>query len=170
MTSKLPPLIYEMLTAWFGFPEKTIHAQVATASANRPHLRTMLLFEITSNGELVFLTHKETQKWQDLQSSPYIATTLVNLNYGQITVEGVASLKSKNDTDLSRYWESLPLYVRRIYTSSPGTEIPETLGVIIVSPGSWEILVLNNEDYNLSVRKQFFQKNGTWNSLDLKPL
>lgn len=167
---EIPSSIKEKLIDWFNFPKGEIYAQVATNFNNHPHIRSMLLFEITSEGYLVFLTHNQTQKWLDLNSSAHIAITLVDLQLGQITVEGTANLKTKDHMEIHRYWKTLSFNIKKIYTDSPKKEVPDTFGVIIVQPTSWEYLELNKIDYNKSVRKQFFMKNGLWESKNLKPL
>jgi general stress protein 26 len=167
---KIPSTIEEKLSAWFNFPAGEIYAQVATSHDNRPHIRSMLLFEIDANGSLIFLTHRDTQKWHDLESSAYVAIAMVNLKFGQITVEGTACLKNKDNPEIQRYWKALSANIKRIYESSSEAVVPETFGVIIVQPTSWEYLELNKVDYNQSVRKQFFKANSAWQSKNLKPL
>lgn len=163
-----PAVIREKLVNWFGFPEQETHVQVATSSDNHPHVRTMKLYEMTQDGSCIVLSHTKTQKWHDLQVSPYIAILFVNYGFGQITVEGVAQLKTRKNSDIRRYWECMPEPVQRIYTSSPGEEIPDSFGVISVQPLSWEMLEINKIDYNHSIRRKFFPENGSWRSQELR--
>jgi uncharacterized pyridoxamine 5'-phosphate oxidase family protein len=161
----IPNLIFEKLASWFGFPKRQLFAQVATCCENRPRIRTMQLFEITAEGHLIFLTHKETQKWRDLTASSYIAALLVHLEFGQLTVHGRAILSAK-----SELWKSLNPMIRKIYTEDPGEKMPDAFGVIAVEPQSWELLALNKADYNQSLRRQFVLEEGSWKYRDLKPL
>lgn len=170
MNPSLPSLINDKLTNWFGFPEKETHIQVATSSENHPHLRTMKLYEITQEGSCVVLTHNKTLKWHDLQVSPYVAMLFVNYDFGQITVEGEAELKTKDSNEIKCYWECMPEPIQRIYTPSPGKEIPDSFGVISVRPTSWEMLEINKIDYNKSIRRKFFLKNGLWEASELRPV
>ena len=94
----------------------------------------------------------------------------MNLKFGQITVEGKVHLKTKDPVEMQRYWKDLPMNIQKIYVDLPKMEAPETFGVIVVHPSSWEYLELNNTDYNKSVRKQFFIAEGLWESKHLKPL
>lgn len=170
MNIPLPSVINEKLMNWFGFPEQETHVQVATSSENHPHLRTMKLYEITQDGSCIVLSHNKTLKWRDLQISPYIALLFVNYDFGQLTVEGVAQLKTRENNEIKRYWECMPEPVQKIYSSSPGKEIPDSFGVISVQPLSWEMLEINKIDYNKSIRRKFFRENGSWRTQELRPV
>lgn len=170
MSMPIPLIIHEKLRNWFGFPQQETHVQVATSFENHPHVRTMKLYEITEDGSCIILSHNNTQKWRDLQVSPYIALLFVNYDFGQLTVEGVAQLKTKENSEIKPYWECMPEPIQRIYTSSPNKEIPDSFGVISVQPLSWEMLEINTVDYNKSIRKKFFRDNGSWKTQELRPV
>lgn len=170
MKTSLPALINEKLKGWFGFPEQETHIQVATSSENRPHIRTMKLYEVTQDGSCIVLSHNKTQKWRDLQVSPHIALLFVNYDFGQLVVEGVARLLTKENCQIKRYWECMPKHIQQIYTPSSGKEISDHFGVISVQPLSWEILEINKVDYNKSIRRKFVPDNGSWKSHEIKPV
>ena len=170
MNLPLPSTIHEKLLNWFGFPEKETHVQVATSFENHPHVRTMKLYEIAEDGSCVILSHNKTLKWRDLQFSPYIAILFINYDFGQLTVEGVAQLKTKENSEIKRYWEGMPEPIQRIYTSYPKKEIPDSFGVISVQPLSWEMLEINKVDYNTSIRRKYYRDNGSWKTQELTPV
>ncbi len=168
--------IQSCLQKWFSFPENKLFCQVSTVAKNNPHIRTMDLYDITEDGRLIFLTDTSTQKWKDLQQCQNIAVCMLHLEYGQIIVEGIAALKtSVNDSySVSLYWHNfLDQYWRDFYVSrtvKTSNNIPESFGLIEITPSIWEILEINPYDFLKSSRKQFKLMNGKWSTHDLLPV
>jgi general stress protein 26 len=90
----LPDLVKTCLASWFSYPKDELFCQVSTTSQNNPHIRTMLLHDITQEGKFIFLSRTDTQKWQDLSKNPSIAIHALNLEGVQIIVQGTATLKT----------------------------------------------------------------------------
>lgn len=170
----LPFLVAESFKSGFGYPQTELYGMVATSFNEHPHIRTMKLYEITSEGHLVFLTRTDTQKWHNLQHCPYAAVCFLNLSYCQILVEGsVELLSQENDVDMIRqYWQRLPPGIQEIYLYDIGNhqsklEIPENFGAIFIIPSLWEVMEFNKEEYIKSTRKQFQLVKGSWIVHDL---
>lgn len=168
--------IRNRLKAWFSFPQNKLFCQVSTTTNKISHIRTMDLYEVTDNGELIFLTDTNTRKWLDLEVCPNIAVCILHLDYGQIIAEGEAVLKTaKTDyTTVNLYWQNfLDQYWRDFYLSrvtDSSEKIPASFGVIAVTPCRWEVLEFNKDDFLQSSRKQFELKQGTWLMQDLLPV
>ena len=166
------------LQKWFSFPQNKLYCQVSTTSHQGPHIRTMDLYDITEEGQLIFLTDTSTRKWMDLQEFPNMAVCLLNLDHVQIIVEGSAMLKTSmsDPHTVSIYWNNfLDQYWKDYYLSRPLNlkpnlnEIPSSFGLIVMTPNLWEILEINKEDFLKSSRKQFRLRDGVWVSHDLAP-
>ena len=176
MMKLIPNEVRNVFKKWFDFPKRDIHCQIATTSNDRPHIRTMRLYEITPSGELLFLSRNDTQKWHDLKAFPYFAATLVSQDFGQIVVEGTAKLKSPNDPEYQKYWKALPPMFREIYlydlkdADSWSYVPPPTFGVIELHPELWEVLEVNKQDYLSSSRTQWRLRLGLWEEKTLQPV
>lgn len=165
-----PTLVQECFEKWFSYPVQMVHAQVATSSG-QPHIRTMDLYEITEEGTLVFLTRTDAVKWFDLTQNPRVAVCFVNLDYGQIVVEGSVELKKKSDPKCMKYWNAMEPSIRKIYLPYVDGEISESFGVIFIKPTSWEVLQIRKDDYCLSPRTKFTQDDqGNWQESMLTPV
>lgn len=170
----MPDLVYQSLATWFGFPQGELYAQVATSINDCPHLRTMMLYEITSENNLVFLSRTDTQKWQNLSRNSKVAVCFANPDKGQILVEGIVTLKTMQNypTEIKNYWNNLPPNVKEIYLydkNLDANEIPESFGAIFIKPYFWEVLKLCRPDYIKSVRKQFHLRDETWVMQEVDP-
>lgn len=159
------------LQAWFDFPENKIFCQVSTTNNGCPRVRTMDLYDVTSEGALILITHTRSRKWDDLQKSSRIAICMLNPDCGQIVVEGHAILKSiTNDLALTTlYWNSyLNDYWRNFYLAQePNTrkntgKIPSSFGIIVVVPDVWEILEINQDDFLKGSRKRLQLQDTLW--------
>lgn len=166
-----PILVLECLKKWFSYPQEMVHCQVATAAAGNPHIRTMGLYEITDEGALVFLTRNDTLKWHDLQQNPRAAVCMVNLEYGQVVVEGLVDLKTYRDPLVTlKYWNQMVPTIKKIYQPPANGEMSDSFGVLFIQPNSWEVLEIYKEDYCKSRRKQFLPDQGTWQERNLTPV
>jgi len=168
----LPELVHTALRKWFQFPHNEIYCQVATFTGVHPHIRTMMLYKVTEDGKLVFLTGTDTQKWRDLQDHDHVAVCLFNLEYGQIIGEGTAVLKTnkKQADEAAQYWHLLSPAWRDIYRGDSAENlVPDSFGVIVVTPKRWEVLQLNKEKYLKSIRKEFVFEDGSWLMEELRP-
>lgn len=167
--------IKHLLHSWFDFPENKLFCQVSTVNDGRPHIRTMDLYDFTDDGSLIFLTKTDSRKWNDLKKQPYIAACLLNLDVGQITVEGSVLLQTveNNLAMTAHYWENyLPQYWQDFYLSHSSqdvhsSKIPSSFGVVKIIPHAWEILEINTEDFLKGSRKRFTLKEGMWEMIDL---
>lgn len=168
--------IKQLLHSWFDFPKVKLFCQVSTVSNGQPHIRTMDLYDFTDDGSLIFLTRTNSRKWNDLEKQPYIAVCLLNLEAGQITVQGSALLQtSANNLAMTTlYWENyLPKYWQDFYLSHSSQsihtlkEIPSSFGIVKIIPHAWEILEINTEDFLKGSRKRFALKDNTWEMIEL---
>ncbi|EKD91721.1 MAG: hypothetical protein ACD_29C00417G0001 [uncultured bacterium] len=165
--------ITNLLKTWFEFPKNKIFCQISTINNDRPHIRTMDLYNVTEKGDLVFLTNTRSKKWSDLQNCPNSAACIVQLEHGQIIAEGKAVLKtSENDFNTTdHYWSNfLGQYWQEFYlslTESIAHHIPDSFGVIIITPQKWEVLEINQNDFLKSTRKQFLLEQSGWVTHDL---
>lgn len=168
----LPELVQTALGKWFQFPQNEIYCQVATVMGVHPHVRTMMLYKITDDGKLIFLTGTDTQKWRDLKDDHHVAVCLFNKEYGQIIGEGKAQLKTniKQLEETAKYWHMLSPAWRDVYRSDEAeSAIPDSFGVIVIVPSRWEVLQLNREKYLKSIRKEFVLDGGDWMMQELRP-
>lgn len=170
--------IKKLLQSWFFFPENKIFCQVSTVKNNHPHIRTMDLYDFTNDGTLIFLTNTNSNKWHHLGQLPNIAVCLLNLEYGQIIVEGSALLQTRANNQLlaTHYWENyLDEYWRNFYLScateplplSSQKEIPLSFGIIEIHPHSWEVLEIDPEDFLKGSRKKFQLQENAWVKTEL---
>jgi hypothetical protein len=104
------------------------------------------------------------------------AVCLLNLEVGQIIVEGSALLQtSANNLAMATlYWENyLPKYWQDFYLSHSSQnihtskQIPLSFGVIKIIPHTWEILEINTEDFLKGSRKRFTLKENAWEIAEL---
>jgi general stress protein 26 len=171
-----PPLVKDCFTEWFNYPHEQINCQVTTTFTSHPHVRTMMLYDLPPEGNLVFITSTDTRKWHDLTTNPHVAVCIYHNDHGQILMEGSAKLMTSADQHpmINTYWERLPDYWREFYrnqspTPSSDLDIPFSFGVILMIPDRWEVLDILKEDYLKSVRKQFSRSNNGWHEEDLQP-
>ncbi|MGQ3888563.1 pyridoxamine 5'-phosphate oxidase family protein [Legionella sp. CNM-1927-20] len=159
-----------LLQSWFDFPNSKLFCQVATVDNGYPHVRTMDLYDFTDKGSLIFLTKTGSRKWNDLEKNSNVAVCLLNLEVGQIIVEGSVLLQtSANNLAMATlYWRNyLPKYWQNFYLSHSSQdnlskEIPSSFGIIKIIPHAWEILEINTEDFLKGSRKRFTLKENTW--------
>jgi general stress protein 26 len=167
--------IKHLLHSWFDFPKNKLFCQVSTVNEGRPHIRTMDLYDFTDDGSLIFLTKTHSRKWKDLEKQPNIAVCLLNLEVGQITVEGAGLLQTteNNLAMTTLYWEHyLPKYWQDFYLSHSSQDkhdltIPSSFGVIKIIPHAWEILEMNTENFLKGSRKRLTLKENTWEMMEL---
>jgi general stress protein 26 len=172
--------VNKCLQNWFNFPTEKVFCQVSTlANNNTPHVRTMDLYHVTPEGNIVLLTETSNRKWRDLMSCHNIAICLFNIDLGQIIVEGSASLKTySNDSKTTAfYWNNfLDPYWRDFYIvrdanfNASSDDIPSSFGVIIVQPVFWEIIEIDNKDFLNSSRKQYHLEDGAWIMREIPPV
>ena len=131
----------------------------------------MDLYDFTDDGSLIFLTNTNSTKWNDLTQGSNIAVCLLNLERGQIIVDGSALLQTSinNPFLAARYWENyLDEYWRNFYLSlapqlsAAQPKIPPSFGIIEIHPHSWEILEINLEDFLKGSRKKFQLQENKW--------
>jgi general stress protein 26 len=170
-------IVKERLQDWFSFPGEKLFCQLTTTSNGRPHIRTMDLYDVTDSGALIFLTKTSSRKWKDLKKEAHAAVCLLNLESGQITVEGKAELQTttNNLSFVTYYWENyLPKYWQDFYlsltpeNSALRENIPSSFGVIKIIPERWEILEINTEDFLKGSRKSFEFINNEWQMEELE--
>jgi len=164
------------LANWFDYPSEKVFCQVATTLDTSPHVRTMDLYHITDEGNLILSTNTHSRKWSDLHTCPNIAICIIHLDHGQIIAEGTATLKtSANDNDtttfywnnhLDKYWQD---YYIRQSQNTPPNKTPESFGLIQITPIYWEIIEINKDDYLKSPRKQFHLQKDTWAETQVAP-
>lgn len=170
-------LIKHYLQNWFDFPNKKLFCQVATFGNNSPHVRTMDLYHITDEGNVILLTETSTRKWHDLKENPTAAICIVNQDFGQILANGQITLNDFTTDSITTkyYWDScLDDYWRNFYLKRDSNNIahtiPSSFGVIILQPRFWEILVTNQNDFLKSSRKQYHKNGETWSQSEVDPV
>jgi general stress protein 26 len=142
---QLPDFVKTCLASWFSYPGEELFCQVSTVGQNIPHIRTMLLYDITPAGHFVFLSWIDTKKWQDLTKNPLVALHALSLEKGQIIIQGTATLKTVHD-DLEfcqAYWHKMAPETQEIYRQDgpnlvDHSRIPESFGGIIVTPNFFD--------------------------------
>jgi hypothetical protein len=129
----------------------------------------MLLYDITQAGHFVFLSRINTQKWYDLTKNPSVTLHALNLEKGQIIVQGTATLKTvDNDLEFCQaYWHKMMPETQNIYRqdcsdSMDHTRIPDSFGGIMVVPDFFDVLELRSDDYTKSCRLQFRWEGDEW--------
>lgn len=165
----LPKLIDDCIKTIFNFPDKKICAQVATQSGDTPTIRTMKLVDVTDKGELIFLSNIDTQKWRDLNTNPKVAVAIFDQILGvQLVSRGEATLDttSSNEAKVHHYWKIVRPSVKKLFyeKSQLIQELipPVNFGVITILPQYWEILSINQKDYDLSTRFCFTRRSEGW--------
>ncbi|WP_231865862.1 pyridoxamine 5'-phosphate oxidase family protein [Legionella fallonii] len=161
--------VKQYLHHWFAFPKNKLFAQVSTIHEQKPCIRTMDLYDVTSKGSLIFLTDTNSPKWSHLTRNPNIGICLLHREYGQIIVEGSALLDT-SVTNLSLatlYWENyLDDYWRRFYLSNSSNTtahgIPSSFGIMHIIPKSWEILAFSTDDFLKGLRVKYQLHEGVW--------
>lgn len=174
----LPLPIKKCFDTWFSAPNPEINCQIATIMGETPHIRTMKLYELTQEGHLVFVTSTDTRKWGDLQKNPRVSVCIFNPTFGQLMMEGSTTLLTHKDSplEIKTYWQMLPAYWQNFYWAKtppmipPKTEIPDSFGVIIMKPESWESLEICHDDYLKSKREHFVWTGESWLNHDLSPV
>lgn len=163
--------INTLLQSWFSFPENKLFCQVSTLNGDQPCIRTMDLYDFTREGSLIFLTNTQSGKWYHLTKLSKIAVCLLNVDGGQIIVEGSTLLHTNATNPLlaAHYWENyLDEYWRNFYWSytpdsvSSQKEIPASFGVIEIYPKSWDILEIKRGDFLKSSREKFQLQDNKW--------
>lgn len=175
----LPQLIQIALKKWFAFPDNPVHAQVATITVDKalPHVRTMVLIDITLEGYLVFSSRTDTLKWTDLQQNPQASVCFVNSTFGQLIAEGSVTLNTKGSSLIRQgYWDNLPRQIQNIYlfdakeVPSTPPRMPEVFGIIQIEPMFWEILSLNTNEFIKSSRIGYQLVKESWHPCPLNPV
>lgn len=158
--SALPQRIFDYLFVDRLFPKNPLFVQMATQSNNEPHVRTMRLYDIVNDtGELIFLTHCNTQKYEDLISCHNVEVILYDeCNQVQIRASGQSKLIRLNELDGGiLYWNQVPIDAKKLYSSSRKDlmEIPDSCFAIIVIAHYWEYLEINLNNYLFSSLFQY---------------
>lgn len=157
------------LTNWFNFPTEKIYCQVATLKDQQPHIRTMDLYDLTPEGNLILFTRTTSRKWEDLQRCPNMAICILLLDHGQIVVEGQALLKTAV-TDiqftqhcwaryLNPFWQD---FYRNCAPHHETNGMPDSLGIIILQPVFWDIIEIVPDDFSKNIRKHYLKQENTW--------
>jgi general stress protein 26 len=154
---------------WFAFPKSKVFAQVSTLTKQQPHIRTMDLYDFTPKGSLIFLTDTHSPKWVHLKECPNVGVCLLNLEYGQIVVEGTAVLDTNesNRPLVTLYWQNfLDDYWRTFYSATyskkTSDQIPSSFGVVQIIPKLWQILEINRDDFLQGTRVSYELQDGSW--------
>lgn len=172
-----PPKITQLLNDEFATLPV---AQVATLSDGMPFVRSMALYGLLDGSSPLFLTHRGSAKWRQLEENASISVCLVNRGEDkQIRAQGQAELHSLNTRPklLTECWKKVPFFARHIYyqlTPQVGANdslpcsneavVPDSFGVIVVIPNSWEFLLFDGDDYTRSHRERFTRSAVGWSS------
>lgn len=172
----MPKEIREVFRSNFAYPESSVYMQVATSSNDIPTIRTLRLYEISKNGELIFLSHTQTRKWIDLAKNSRIAVHGLDKYNNQLLSSGDASLVIPADSIKYKfYWDKLGDDGKKLYSGpapnqkmendppySIPKKIPLTFGVIIVRSNFYEWYQVNWKNLIKSARIQLFFKKDKW--------
>lgn len=170
----LPHSVYSLIKKWFKYPEEVVFCQVSTSHQNIPSLRTMALYDITGQGELIFLSRIDTKKWSDLLEKPYIAVCMLSHKQHQIILEGSVSTKTiDNDKNFTNfYWNKMPPACKEIYKNkdenSDFSYAPMNFGCIVVQANSFDVLEICFEEYIKSKRTFLHRRGNNWEEKSLK--
>jgi len=162
------PHVTRCLSEWFHFPTEKIYCQVATVKDQQPHIRTMDLYDMTPEGNLILFTRTTTRKWEDLQYCSNMSICILLLNHGQIVVEGQALLKTAvTDFEFTHFcWTKyLDRYWQDFYRSCAQGEtdgIPDSVGIILLQPVFWDIIEIIPSDFLKSTRKHYLKQENAW--------
>lgn len=162
------------LQDWFKEDDR-VYVQVSTLCESVPTMRTMDLYELSKQGELVLSTSTDSEKWKQLSINPAIAICALKRYRGQLVARGRATLKTVM-TDFSYishcwrymlddYWREF--YLKRAQPVRDG--MPDSFGMIVVQPDYWDILDINVDDYEYSSRVQYRRVSVTeWSVQDME--
>jgi len=144
-----------------------LFAQVATVGKDHtPHIRTLLVAEISSAGDLLFYSNTQSDKWKDLTLNRNISLCFYNQdNPIQTIVKGAATLVTKCiDPDFVQVnWDKLSSDVRKIYfvDRKESPQAPGNFGMILMKPDYWEFLPIK-DPYFKSSKIIFRKSNSHW--------
>ncbi|MDP1834692.1 MAG: pyridoxamine 5'-phosphate oxidase family protein [Chlamydiales bacterium] len=172
----IPTEIDQRLRRNFGYPARII-AQVATLSKIGPDLRSMGLYEVDTEGGLIFLSNRNSSKWKELVSQPTISALMLSSNLeNQIIARGEAQLltSTTNPDLIEKFWKQTPPQAKLTYLNKnedhyvPLTEVeppehaPENFGIIRIIPNMWELLDVDFEHYHSSLRMIYTLQSDGW--------
>jgi pyridoxine/pyridoxamine 5'-phosphate oxidase len=174
---QIPDDIEKLLQNHFDYP-KVIIAQVATFEEQSPDIRSMGLFDIDSEGRLIFLTNSGSHKWAQLLRDLRVSVLLLNLKQNvQIIVRGSAELLTMGTSQdlLESYWLKVPHGAKLSYhqqfpegkfvplnINKASETAPDHFGVIRVKPTNWETLEIDDVYYPSSKRLFYKMAGGHW--------
>lgn len=154
----LPDDIENSLRKDFHFPEEMVFCQMATLSKNRPHVRTVRLYDIEKDKGLIFVTHTSSKKWDELKNHPSVAVCFLHPDYKiQLRAECDVSLLNYSSAPFlaEKCWNMVREDVKKIYhhdeSEKPLLNIPDCFGLIIAVPHLCEYL-FTDSDYPNSMR------------------
>ena len=164
----MPKQVANHFDRWFDCKRSEVFCQLASQLNAKPYIRTMRLYAVNHDGSLEFLSYMDTQKWSDWQKNPNVAGCFLNLNFGQILVEGNVTLKTTTTHPIeAKNIDSLPRNTQMIYMREETKNVPESFGIINIMPNLWEILELS-EPYYLSSRMLYRLVDGIWHEEKLQ--
>lgn len=175
--SNIPDGVRDLLLNRFDSSDIII-AQVATLAGFNPDIRSMGLFDIDSEGRLIFLTNRGSHKWNQLSHNSASSVLLLNLKQdAQIIVRGhvdLLTLASHSEL-LEQYWLRTPQGAQHTYAhqnpegeyislniSTINTTPPDNFGMLQVKPTRWEILDVNVNNYPESRRICYEREGKYW--------
>ncbi|MBA3536006.1 MAG: pyridoxamine 5'-phosphate oxidase family protein [Tatlockia sp.] len=168
-SAELISTIKGYLHNWFHFPHQKLFCQVATVKSGKPQLRTMGLYDFTSQGSLIFLTDTSSPKWRQIAGCANVSVCILNPSSAQILVEGVARLHTSqsNLSMATLYWQHyLDQYWRDFYQKGEArivkNTIPASFGIVQIIPETWEVLTMNCEDYLRGSRTSYECQGNLW--------
>ncbi|MBI2641528.1 pyridoxamine 5'-phosphate oxidase family protein [Candidatus Roizmanbacteria bacterium] len=160
----------------FDFPHSPVYVQVATSVNNIPTIRTLRLYDVSKEGEMIFLSHTQTRKWTDLSKNPYMTVHALDKDNNQLISSGRATLHiPAEDKNYINYWENLTQDDKKLYAGPPPNQkletappffvpekVPATFGVIIMKPNFYEWYEVDWQDLTKSTRTQFLFGQHRW--------
>lgn len=171
MSKHLPVTIQNLLISVFSFPEKILIGQLANRTAEGPWQRSLRIYGIEDGFGMVFITHRSSRKWEQIQNDNLVSVCLVSSDYRvQITARCHVSVlcKEGHENLFRKYWEMVRTDVRKFYLDSHEAldrealkEPGQNVGILAAVPIYWESLVLEDE-YLESKRFQYEKQKGTW--------
>jgi uncharacterized pyridoxamine 5'-phosphate oxidase family protein len=159
-----PSALMELLASWFDFPNQLFFCQVGTVFNDRPHLRTMTLYDITHDNKLVFLSRTDTNKWRHILANSQVSVLVHNPSKGQVVIEGHAVI----ETDLhclKFYWNKMQTQTQAIYTTNTDhflDGIPSCFGIMKIKPIAFDVLCIDQQNYLRSERTITYLTSTGW--------
>ncbi|MGB0935279.1 MAG: pyridoxamine 5'-phosphate oxidase family protein [Alphaproteobacteria bacterium] len=168
----MPQNLNQFLNTFFNHTKNAINGQVSVIIDGKPTVRTMKIWDIKENGDIILIANTSSPKWKALEENQNISICMVNYqNLAQAIVSGTAELipASKDPILAQKYWKQTIDGVKEVYFLNAGlkegtfnlSQLPDNYGIIRVHPTDWEAMDIATP-YKKSEKFSYTNNNGTW--------